>query len=604
MQNLTESQTQVYINGGVTPQHRNDNLSMLTSQFFKSGKSDAQVLAILCGMGVPQPWALKAIQEYNAINTMGGCGCGECAHEDNQKNETKMQFTLTELYDKVTKTLAKLQEMKEADKGRVSYSSANAIKVLENTLPHFPAFLKNADLDTISEELENSAAPTLKFSIARSIYNQSTLYSWLKPMTEMIAYLDEFYEHSKLAFKVNEAYQAVSRKGGKLYERLSKDLTDVLSESIGNMKNKFLTISTQHPWSPECKSILESIAQEESKVAEQVGGKIVKIFSPVLTEGNAHTFHLYGKDYSFDGKEIKETQVTDPQYHGVLEGLRLCNYKDGVLSISGQKDRSLDIHIQEGKINLGDIDLTHASVIEIKEALLGTNFFGYREHYKMDTVCRLVESYDMITEMDEFLSINSLMYPSLYLTLIAVEEGVYVHKINGGMRLNEMTHYTSAEKACKDVLEFINYDVSSFLVEQLEKEGNIKIRHQENRNKIQEMIDFLENKKSQITSTLNKVGETPELKEALELIDSEINKKEKELQETFISEKKSKSQYLNQGYVEGKLKKAVAGLKKGMDIMVNAEEYASLGEDELIDIVDPDSGKSSYIPKGDLEVAL
>ena len=154
MQNLTESQTQVYINGGVTPQHRNDNLSMLTSQFFKSGKSDAQVLAILCGMGVPQPWALKAIQEYNALNTMGGCGCGECAHEDNQKNETKMQFTLTELYDKVTKTLAKLQEMKEADKGRVSYSSANAIKVLENTLPHFPAFLKNADLDTISEELK------------------------------------------------------------------------------------------------------------------------------------------------------------------------------------------------------------------------------------------------------------------------------------------------------------------------------------------------------------------------------------------------------------------------------------------------------------------
>ena len=92
------------------------------------------------------------------------------------------------------------------------------------------------------------------------------------------------------------------------------------------------------------------------------------------------------------------------------------------------------------------------------------------------------------------------------------------------------------EKACKDVLEFINYDVSPFLVEQLEKEGNVKIRHQENRNKIQEMIDFLENKKSQITSTLNKVGETPELKEALELIDSEIDKKEKELQELELLE--------------------------------------------------------------------
>ncbi len=50
MQKLTESQTQVYMNGQVIPQHRNDNLHMLTSQFFASGKTSAQVLAILCGI--------------------------------------------------------------------------------------------------------------------------------------------------------------------------------------------------------------------------------------------------------------------------------------------------------------------------------------------------------------------------------------------------------------------------------------------------------------------------------------------------------------------------------------------------------------------------
>ena len=86
MQQLTESQTQVYINGGVTPQYGTDNLQMLTSQFFKSGRSDAQVLAILCGMGVPQPWAMKAIQEYNALNNMGGDSCGECAVAAAQEN--------------------------------------------------------------------------------------------------------------------------------------------------------------------------------------------------------------------------------------------------------------------------------------------------------------------------------------------------------------------------------------------------------------------------------------------------------------------------------------------------------------------------------------
>ena len=75
---MNESQTQVLLNGGIIPQHRNDNLTTLTAQFFESGKSDAQVLAILCGMGVPQPWAEKAIAEYAKLRGVT---------ETNQKND-------------------------------------------------------------------------------------------------------------------------------------------------------------------------------------------------------------------------------------------------------------------------------------------------------------------------------------------------------------------------------------------------------------------------------------------------------------------------------------------------------------------------------------
>ena len=38
--------------------------------------------------------------------------------------------------------------------------------------------------------------------------------------------------------------------------------------------------------------------------------------------------------------------------------------------------------------------------------------------------------------------------------------------------------------------------------------------------------------------------------------------------------------------------------------MVNAEEYASLGEDELVDIIDPKTGKSHYIKKSEVNVEL
>ena len=117
-------------------------------------------------------------------------------------------------------------------------------------------------------------------------------------------------------------------------------------------------------------------------------------------------------------------------------------------------------------------------------------------------------------------------------------------------------------------------------------------------------IDKMYKAKNEITAAIKRVGETPELKEAIDMVNSEITAKEKELQSTFVAEKKSKNYYLNNGYVEGTLSANIKGLKKGSEVMVNAEEYASLGDEELIDVVNPKTDKSTYVRKDELSVKL
>jgi hypothetical protein len=41
-----------------------------------------------------------------------------------------------------------------------------------------------------------------------------------------------------------------------------------------------------------------------------------------------------------------------------------------------------------------------------------------------------------------------------------------------------------------------------------------------------------------------------------------------------------------------------------MQIMINAEEYASLGDDDLIDVVNPKNEDNVLVPKKDLSVKL
>ena len=46
------------------------------------------------------------------------------------------------------------------------------------------------------------------------------------------------------------------------------------------------------------------------------------------------------------------------------------------------------------------------------------------------------------------------------------------------------------------------------------------------------------------------------------------------------------------------------GLKKRQEVLVSAEEYASLGDDDMLSVIVPKNGKSVVMPKGDLEVKI
>jgi hypothetical protein len=68
--------------------------------------------------------------------------------------------------------------------------------------------------------------------------------------------------------------------------------------------------------------------------------------------------------------------------------------------------------------------------------------------------------------------------------------------------------------------------------------------------------------------------------------------------------KKTKDEYLNDGYVEAEVVKTSGGLRKGDEVLVNAEEYTSLGDDDLLNVVDPKTDKSKIVKKEILKVQI
>lgn len=709
---IVEGQTQVYADGHIDPQYGvNTNAPYLNQppkqlidiamQFYRSGKSDSQVLAILVGMGIPQQLALAGIAVCKSM-----MGMQTENNNNKQKNHNKMNFTLTNLYENVMKSIDTLTVMK-ADGSRISYSANTALNILEKSLSAFPhkfyaeyiaknnpaganvsesginyktdkyalvklgeikgahnsipvfvgqsmgvlvetnndesvlvdkskrlvneltteqrlsseasykiieltpskvaeisnfiSYQKLSEDTSINEDLVN---PNLKFKIAKTLHRDLTAYDFLTPIKELRTYIDNLYNNSKLLFRISEAIERNELRKDSLSTALIMDLNNTLKES-NNVKDNFTKIAAKHPWSADVKFILNEMAVADKKAASNNAGIVSSVLSPVIENENGLNFFLHGKVYALKEGKITESAINDQRFFNVLEGLKLFKHIDNSLFAFGQNDKSLEYNLTEGKLTLGKSDLTELNPSQIKESLLASNFFGYKNIGNADKVAKLFESIDLLYEMDNFTNITSNEFLSLFLTVIAVEEGVWVNKVNLGMRLNEMKFIASATEAVQLVKEFINYDASAILSERLVNEGDKQAAISKTRKTLEERISFLEEKKASINAAISKIGKSEELDEAINLINTEISKFEKELQQTYsIVEKKTKKEYLNSGYVEANVFRSTSGLKKGQTVMVNAEEYTSLGDNDLLTIIDPNTEKDTIVKKGDLKVEI
>jgi len=623
---VNEGQTQVYTDGHIDAQPgvntnapylnhpRQQLMDIIHVLFSQSGRmsdidndgkidhsgsmTDQQVMTILVGMGIPQQMAMSGIAQYRQMHKDQS---NIYTENNNQKNHNKMKFTLTDLYENVMDSINGLKAM-DNDNSRVSYSVKESLTILEEALTAFPMKLKNADLSAISEELENSVSPDLKFKIARDLYSKLAQSTWLNPISELREYIMESYNNSKWYFRISESIARTAGQKGKLMESFNSDLVSLLNES--DVKSKFSVVAAKHPWSMDAKAIVNEMAAEDKKIASTSNGKVVSVLSPVLESEEGLTFHLHGKNYTYNGKDITEANVTDPRFFDITEGLKMFSRNGNILSLHGENGKSLEYNITEGTLTMGKVDMTNYSIIELKEALLATNFSGYRNQWQNDKICKFFESVDLIAEMDNFTTIQNPEFLDVFLTMIGVSEGIYINKVNPGMNLNEMSKIDTATETVEVVKEFINFDVSPILSERLIAEDNEKAIEENKRKDLTDAISFLEEKKSEVEAAIKKLGDTEELTEALNLIAEELKGKEKELADSYISEKKTKDDYLNDGFVEAQVKKSGQGLKKRQEVLVNAEEYASLGDDDLLTIIVPKNGKSIVMPKEDLEVKI
>lgn len=521
----------------------NQNLINLIASFKKTGQSDEVIKQSLWQLGMIPEVVESHLDYYNKHTA-------QINKDINIVKENKdMKLTLEKLHTQSEKTIAALEEMKSDNS--LGFSASSAQKIIESSLAQLQM---TKDDQTVMEEKikagykidDTLVNPVLKYTVTETLYKRLSQYDWIMPVSDLRNMIQESFVADKWSYvAANFANSIAGQTSNPSYANLYEGLVNVLIDEE-NVRHALKDVLLENSWNTDAKSLLVAIVNEEKAEQGEVSTSVYensccsvrKSFSPLIIDENKKVFHLNGKDYIFDGQTLEEATVTDRKYLNALEGLSILKYeadKDRLVYY-GKNNMVLEYDCKTDTLSLTGVEnINEMSIIDINETLKRCGIFDRETIGNCEKLVKFFEAKDILVELDNpVTTIQSDKWAGVFVTIINVQEGVYVNKVNVALGLNEMTYYKTAKEACEAIKEFMKYDASPILLEKLQKEGIKSAELDHKRNQIRETLSFLSEKRAQLIEGLQQTDNNPQLKSALELVEGEIRKFEKELQETYV----------------------------------------------------------------------
>lgn len=579
----------------------NQNILNLIGAYKKTGQSDEVIKQCLFQLGAITEVVEAHLEYFNKNNKL--------------KENNNMNLTLLRLCEQVSNTVDVLTGMRNDN--RLGYSAYSAQGIIEQCMKQLP--------DAAGDVIEEKVNPVLKYTVAEGMYNALNAYDFLAPVHELRSVIAESFEADKWKYVAAKVANNVSTRTATpafrtLYEGIANAMTTA-EDFRGDLKK----ILKENLWSNDCKMVLSMIdveeKEEQGKIADSVYENsncvVRRNISPIVQQEDGYVFNLNGKNYLFDGKDLTECKVTDQRYLNVLEGLRLMQYdsENTTLKYNGKCGLVLNYNVENDNINVNEaMDFTGQGILDLSNSLRTSGLFNGDNYQDCNTLSKFFESKDMLTDVDICTTITPKQFAGVFVSIINLQESVKVNYVNIPQGLNEMKTYTNASDAVKGIKDFIHYDATNILEDRLVAEGKQQVIINKKRAEINENLTFLEGKKKEIEDVLAQVGENEQLKEALKLVEGEIRRFEKQLQESYF-EAPADPEVLNapisnddlekDGYVEVIVSVDCpnCGLAQGDKVSVVGAEYAQLADDAEI-AARKEDGTECMVPKAALKVEI
>jgi hypothetical protein len=358
-----------------------------------------------------------------------------------------------------------------------------------------------------------------EYSLIHNFIAELEAFSWDDDAKEIAENLRTKSNSLSREIEIAKVLEAIKTSGSSSFYT---ELTETLNQwMVSESKSNGLLVKNISQWSfnPVVRNLINFLNVNESQDSRKLEIPIIanseshvgKVFSPVIFEGGSTLFYLNGSIFEATSNELGKVPASvvaslPAEYTSLLESFKKPYVKvneNGVSVQLGKKivrlieeNDEVSVYLGKDKLKFGDVNGL-AKILGFESSA----YYGITESESISTIMTLYRNYDNIVELDFAKTITSNIYEGVAINLFKWNDQIYLQKVNEGMRENSLFK-VSGSQAVSFVKDYMRYDISEGLTEFLDGESRVKSVMMNDRNKVLENINKVENEISKISTLM------------------------------------------------------------------------------------------------------
>ena len=373
--------------------------------------------------------------------------------------------------------------------------------------------------------------------IILSLNEKLKTYTYDSDVKQLLESLNTDMSQYQLLYELKNLYNVLNSKNqGEIYRQpINVVLQTINLETDQDRLAKVLNELAIYDWVPEIKLFVHNLTKSpEQKTNLLSGGKSESVYT--IVERVEDGYIALVKDSWFllaennIEKTLLETHVTDPSKLGLMRNLQTA------MNYASVNDDRINFRISENLtigLSVGKKGVIFINDDEMKETTLESLFSSpiipivNRNFYPL--LVEVANNTNKFVELDVVKRVNNLINPYLECFAFNYKNATYLYRCDERYG-NSFFKYDSAIELVNEVRNELNYDLTFFYENKLDKEMIVKRKLEDKEREIQIKLEDLNFNITKLETSIKYIGESEVLTTAMTNLNSRKNVLNEELQ--------------------------------------------------------------------------